>query len=284
METEDRDNSLLELEESPYLRRQQRVEVRRSMLSRRTAALLKKLAVAGTALAALSFAASRTVTFGLHDPRFAVSEDHLEVSGLNYVSRQQVAEKFAGDVGRSIFLVQLARRRAMLEEITWVEAAEVARDWPNRLRVRVRERTPVAFLRTARGLSLVDAEGVILGRPKRATYTFPVLTGFSEGDALEARRERMGLYLALVADLDRDGARHSLDISEVDLSDPEDARVIVAERDGSDAVLLHLGNTNFLARYRTYLAHIRQWRQQFKRIHSVDLRYERQIVVNPDRR
>ena len=43
MVTDDRDNSLLELEESPYLRRQKRVEVRRSMLSRPTAALLKKL-------------------------------------------------------------------------------------------------------------------------------------------------------------------------------------------------------------------------------------------------
>ncbi len=284
MVTDDRDNSLLDLEESPYLRRQKRVEVRRAMLSRPTAAVLKKLVFVGTALAALSFVAYHTVAFGLHDPRFLVSEGQMQVKGVNHVARQQVTEKFAGDVGRSVFLVPLARRRTMLGEISWVEAVAVARDWPNHLRVRVRERTPVAFLRMASGLVLVDAAGVILERPDRATYTFPVLTGFSEHDSLELRRERVGLYLALIEDLDRDGGHHSLDISEVDLSDPEDARVTVADRAGSNAVLLHLGNSNFLARYRTYLAHIRQWRQQFNRIHSVDLRYERQIVVNPDRR
>ena len=284
MVTDDRDNSLLELEESPYLRRQKRVEVRRAMLSRPTAALLKKLVFVGMALAALSFVVYRTVGFGLHDPRFLVSEGQLQVKGLNHVTRQQVTEKFAGDVGRSVFLVPLARRRTMVEEISWVEAVAVARDWPNHLRVRVRERTPVAFLRMASGLVLVDAAGVILERPDRAAYTFPVLTGFSEQDSLELRRERVGLYLALIEDLDSDDGRHSLDISEVDLSDPEDARVTVADLDGSSAVLLHLGNSDFLARYRTYLAHNRQWRQQFNRIHSVDLRYERQVVVNPDRR
>ena len=143
MNTEDRDNSLLELEEPSYLRRQKRIEVRRGILSRRAASLLKKLVFVGAVLAALSFVSYRSLTFSLQDPRFLLSEDRLQVGGLNHVARRQVAEKFAGDVGRSIFLVPLARRRTMLEEISWVETAAVARDWPNRLRVGVRERTPV---------------------------------------------------------------------------------------------------------------------------------------------
>jgi cell division protein FtsQ len=143
---------------------------------------------------------------------------------------------------------------------------------------------PVAFIKTATGLALIDSQGVVLERPARANFTFPIVTGFSERDPLEARRDRMRVYLALIEDLDRDGGHYSLDISEVDLSDPEDARILVAGRDAHDAVLVHLGNSNFLPRYRTYLAHIAQWRQQFKKIQSVDLRYERQIIVNPDRR
>lgn len=285
MEIDDsNDDSLLELEESPYLRRQRQIAVRRTVLNRSNAGRFKKLTLAAAALAALSFLGYRAVTFGLHDPRFAVSEQRLEVSGLNHTTRQQIVERFAGDVGRSIFRVPLEKRRAMLQEISWVEAAAVARDWPDRLRVTVRERVPVAFLRTPGGLFLVDARGIIMERPARAAFTFPVITGFSERDPMEARQERMRLYLALIEDLDHDGARHSLDISEVDLNDPEDARIIVPGRDGSEAVLLHLGDTNFLARYRTYLAHIREWRQQFEKIRSVDLRFERQIVVNPDRR
>ncbi len=273
---------LLELEESPYLRRQKQVEVRRSKPGGRTLARLQWLLVVVAAAGALGYAGYRTVLFGLHDPRFALKESRLEIIGVNYASRQQVLEKFAGDIGRSIFRVPLERRRAMLEEICWVESAAVARVWPDRLRVTLRERTPVAFLRTVAGLALIDAQGVILERPSRASFTFPVLSGFSESDLIEARRQRMRLYLAMMQELDSEGASHSLDISEVDLADPEDARVIVTAPDSGGSVLVHLGNTRFLDRYRTYLAHIRQWQQQFDKIHSVDLRYERQIVVNPD--
>jgi cell division protein FtsQ len=31
-----------------------------------------------------------------------------------------------------------------------------------------------------------------------------------------------------------------------------------------------------------YVSHVREWRQQFDKLESVDLRYDRQIIVNPD--
>jgi hypothetical protein len=31
-----------------------------------------------------------------------------------------------------------------------------------------------------------------------------------------------------------------------------------------------------------YVGHVREWRQQFDKVESVDLRYDRQIIVNPD--
>jgi cell division protein FtsQ len=47
-------------------------------------------------------------------------------------------------------------------------------------------------------------------------------------------------------------------------------------------VLVHLGSGNFLDRYKVFVGHVREWRQQFERLDSVDLRYDNQIVVNPD--
>src|SRR5262249_20659761 len=38
----------------------------------------------------------------------------------------------------------------------------------------------------------------------------------------------------------------------------------------------------YLERYKIYVSHVQQWRQQFQKLESVDLRYERQIIVNPD--
>ncbi len=45
---------------------------------------------------------------------------------------------------------------------------------------------------------------------------------------------------------------------------------------------MHLGSSNYLERYKIYVAHVQEWRQQFDKLESVDLRYDRQIIVNPD--
>ena len=47
--------------------------------------------------------------------------------------------------------------------VAWIRQASVARVWPNRVIVRVQERTPVAFVRlNASRFGLIDNEGVIL--------------------------------------------------------------------------------------------------------------------------
>ena len=47
-------------------------------------------------------------------------------------------------------------------------------------------------------------------------------------------------------------------------------------------MLVHLGSPNFLERFKMYVAHVQEWRTQFQRLESVDLRYEQQVIVNPD--
>jgi cell division protein FtsQ len=111
-------------------------------------------------------------------------------------------------------------------------------------------------------------------------YSFPVLAGTSDNEPLSTRAARMRIYNTLVRDLDSDGSHYSKDLSEVDLSDPDDAKVTVADPAG--AVLLHLGSSNFLERYKIYIAHAEEWRAQSQKLESVDLRFDRQIIVNPD--
>ena len=101
-----------------------------------------------------------------------------------------------------------------------------------------------------------------------------------ESEPVSTRAPACRFTDALVRELDSEGAHYSKDLSEVDLSDLEDVKMVVADPAG--AVLVHLGSSDFLRRYKIYLAHAQEWRQQFQKLDSVDLRYERQIVVNPD--
>jgi cell division protein FtsQ len=151
---------------------------------------------------------------------------------------------------------------------------------PNRIRIEIHERAPVAFARVGSKIMLADAGGVLMELSTRKRYSFPVVIGMNSGEPLSTRAPRMKIYDQLIADLDSTGAHYPQDLSEVDLSDPEDVKVLTNDPEG--AVLVHLGSGSYLDRFKIYITHLREWRQQFQKLESVDLRYDRQIIVNPD--
>jgi cell division protein FtsQ len=108
-------------------------------------------------------------------------------------------------------------------------------------------------------------------------YSFPVASGISPADPLSVRGARMHIYQRFIADLDSSGEHISSQLSEVDLSDPDDVRATVPSN-GSD-LLLHFGQEDFLARWRSYQAHIAEWQQQYPHLASIDLRYDHQVVL-----
>jgi cell division protein FtsQ len=185
-----------------------------------------------------------------------------------------------GDIGRNIFFVPLAQRKAQLEQIPWVESASVMRFVPNRLKVEIHERSPVAFARVGTKIMLTDAAGTLMDLPGRKKYSFPVIVGMNNGEPPSTRAARMKIYNDVVGQLDAGGARYSQELSEIDLSDPDDVKVLANHHAGE--VLVHLGSSNYLERYKIYVTHLQEWQQQFDKLESVDLRYDRQIIVNPD--
>jgi cell division protein FtsQ len=274
---------LEEEQESPFLRGQRRVSVRRGSLPQKTANRLKWVALALVVLAILGAAGLGLYRYGKHSWRFRIdSSDQIEVSGAQHVAHAQIMEVMGGDIGRNIFFVPLAQRKQQLEQLPWVESASVMRFVPNRLRIEIHERTPVAFARIGSHISLIDAGGTLmeLAPGGKQKYSFAVIAGMNAGEPLSMRAARMKNYNELVRELDSGGAHYSQELSEVDLSDPEDVKVLAADSNGE--ALVHLGSGNYLQRYKTYVTHVQQWRQQFEKLESVDLRYDGQIIVNPD--
>src|SRR5207245_11167633 len=99
-----------------------------------------------------------------------------------------ITEVFSPEIGKSILRVPLDARRKEIDSIPWVQGATVERTLPDRIRVELLERTPVAFLRTGNELQLVDASGVILERPLEARFHFPVGSGFDDTTLLAHRK------------------------------------------------------------------------------------------------
>lgn len=270
-------------EESPFLRGQKRIPVRRGPLPKKTANRLKWVLLALVACALVGVAAGAVYRYGERSWRFRVdSSDQIEIVGAQHVTHGQIMEVMGGDIGRNIFFVPLAQRKVQLEQIPWVESASVMRFVPNRLRVEIHERTPVAFARIGSRVSLIDAGGTLmeLAPGGKRKYSFPVITGMNAGEPLSTRAARMKNYNELIRQLDAGGSRNSQALSEVDLTDSEDTKAVVSDPDGE--VLVHLGSGNYLQRYQTYVANVQKWREKYQKLESVDLRYDGQIIVNPD--
>jgi len=216
-----------------------------------------------------------------HDPRFRVdSSASIQTLG-SQLSRSDLLSVFGSDIGRNLFFVPLTKRRTELEQIPWVEKATVMRLLPNQLRVAIVERKPVAFVQVRGRVELADVDGAILTMtPQQMAarrYSFPVVSGINPADPLSVRGARMHVYQRFIGEMDATGEHISAQLSEVDLSDPDDVRATVPAN-GSDLVL-HFGDEDFVPRWRNYQAHIAQWQQQYPHLASIDLRYEHEVVL-----
>ncbi|HUO25958.1 MAG TPA: FtsQ-type POTRA domain-containing protein [Candidatus Aquilonibacter sp.] len=268
-------------EESPFLRGQKRVSARRSTLPKKAVNHLAWAAVAAAIICAGGLTVAAAYHYGEHSWRFRVeSSDDIEITGAQNVTKSQIMEVMGADIGRNIFFIPLEQQQAQLEQIPWVESASVMRFVPNRLEVEIHERTPVAFARVGPRILLIDAGGTLMELPPKRKYSFPVILGMNPGEPLSTRQPRMEEYAKLVSELDSGGAHYSQDLSEVDLSDLDDVKVRVNDPAGD--VLVHLGSSDYLRRYKIYVGHAQEWRQQFQKLQSVDLRYDDQIIVNPE--
>lgn len=268
-------------DDAPFLRSRRRVPVRRSLIPQ---SVVGRIALGGgvaIALGAVAFTLYATRSFLRHDSRFRIaSSASIRFVGNSEVSRPDLLATFGEDIGRNIFFVPLEERRKQMEALPWIAHATVMRLMPDQLRVAVTERTPVAFVHNGSRSGLVDGEGVLLDMPAQAEikrYSFPVIIGINENDPLSTRAARMKIYARFVNDLDASGEHISSKLSEVDLSEPEDVRAVIA--DGARSLLIHFGDENFLERYHGYQAHLAEWRQQYPRLAAVDARYDTQFVL-----
>ena len=156
---------------------------------------------------------------------------------------------------------------------------------PNRLRIELTERTPVAFARNGNELALIDAHGVMLDRPRGEHLHFPIVTGVSDDLPRDQREKRMQTYEEFMKDVDLVRGGSSDHVSEIDLSNPKDLRVVMtglASATDAQAVTIHFGSGEFSGKYKMLVDNFSQWQANAGRVQSIDLQYSRQVVVNPD--
>ena len=250
---------------------------RREVPTWRIAAAVLTLAVA--ALSTL-YVLHRLEQFLIRDSRFALNGPEgsdetstLEIAGAAHASERTIQAVFAEDAGRSVYLLPLADRRATLRSVDWVKDASVVRLWPNRVVVRISERSPVAFITLASSrFGLIDEDGVILP-PAPDRFKLPVLAGVRPADPIAQRRERVHRMLRLTRELGDATAK----ISQIDVSDSENLK-ITQSSDGRMITLL-LGDHDFGARYQNFVRNDPEIKRRLPDATTLDMRLEDRITV-----
>jgi cell division protein FtsQ len=272
-------------EESPYLRRQKAVVVRRHRFSWRWRWVLFFTAV----VAPLGIASYYLTAFALSSPRFELhSADDVQVTGNQFVSPEEVANalglplRAGSGPGIKVFRLSLDAARKQVEAIAWVRSAALTRILPNRLVVHVTERTPLAFTNSGGHVSLVDSDGVLLDKPECASFDLPVITGLDSIPSLNEIRTRLALYKDFMGELAEEISHSGWMVSEADLADGDDLKALLVQ--GHDTLQVHFGHENFVERFHTFLALLPELRKSSTPLDSVDLRYRNQVVVNPQGR
>jgi cell division protein FtsQ len=286
-------------EEPKYLRRQKPLEIKRRKFGRKAWKTYLHVTMWAAVGVAGAWAAYDLSHFLLTSPETAlVHPEQIALAGNHYVAPASVLRIFSSDRGRSVLRIPLDERRRQIEALPWVERATVRRVLPNRITVEIAERTPVAFLRGAGDMALIDAHGVILDRPTSGNFHFPVITGITEGMPLDSREVRMQLFSGFTQQVESVRPDAVDRISEVDLSDDHDVRAtltgfepVVATSATPDSqpplrvdapVIVHFGDSDFAGKYQTLVQDFNDWRAETGAIESVDLRFSREAVVNQD--
>jgi cell division protein FtsQ len=206
----------------------------------------------------------------------------IDVSGTSRTSPEEIQGLTRRALSRTgVWRADLTAISNELSRLPGVRRAVVTRVLPDRIRVRITERVPLAVVRTSAGhFFWVDDDGVMLGemKPDDRMPAFFIRGWNEEGgeDAHKENAERVQKYQALLKDWDAAGL--SQRISEVTLSDLRDVRAQLAGADSQ--IEVRLGGEDLSTRLQIALQALDTYKQtpRGSSITYVDLQTGRVVI------
>jgi cell division septal protein FtsQ len=209
------------------------------------------------------------------------------VDGCQHVNPRKVEGIVRREFPGNLLRMNLAALRGRLEQESWVKFVEIRRVLPSELVISVQERVPSVILELQGELMVADDEAVLLDKYSgKYKIDVPVFRGLAGDGAAayqgyqEENTARVRAGLAMLAELEAGSPAFPREISEVDVSDLENIKVLLVD----DTAEIILGDKDFLRRFRRLLSNMDRYRAakaEYGEMISVDLRVDGQIVYRP---
>jgi cell division protein FtsQ len=240
--------------------------------------LLAVLAVLAMIVGAVAWIAQR--------PYFSITTikiEPAETDEFNYLSPASVNAALAGRISGNFFTLSLDTARSVLETVPWVRHAQVRREWPNTLHVRIEEHQPLAYWNESEMINTWGEAFVANQAEVPDDVPLPHLAGPDDSERLVVQR---------YAELARSFAPLGLRVQDVTLSPryawdvklSQGTRLHLGRDPGADVADPHgrSGAIPFAARIERF---VQVWptltqRLQGRALESADLRYPNGFAIS----
>ena len=250
-------------------RRRPRAKLTRRMLRLAAYGIASAAAISGSTYAVESGWADKQVTLVANRLIQITAQSGFRVRNVLVEGR---VETKSGDIlaalkaerGAPLLDIDVAAAKARLEGLPWIKSAEVERQLPDTLRVKVEERKPFALWQLGQRLSVIDREGVVIVKDNVGRFADrPLVVG-------EGAERRAAEILDLVA-------------SEPAISKAVDAAVLVSGRRWNlrlkGGIEVRLPEEGTDAAWHRLARMERETRLLNKAITAIDLRQPDRVIV-----
>jgi len=238
-----------------------------------------KLALIGVGVAALWWAGAQARSYARTSDAFAVQE--IAVEGNQQLEDIEVRRAARLRIGSNAFELSTEDTRNHLLQHPWIEEAAVVRKLPNRVRIEIVERQPVALV-VLDQLYLVSRDGAVFKRVGvDDPVDLPVITGIASEqfyDDFEYRTAILLRSMALLQDYEGAGLAKREPVSEIHFDGAHGVELFV----GDDGLNVRLGNGQYrhkLRRFRRVLERLAKEKTRPSYVYLDNVRSPERVTV-----
>jgi hypothetical protein len=247
----------------------------------RVVRLLKPLAVAAAVVAMPAALVAWVLTAPLFQLK-TVEVRQVKGAPSGRVPAAWVRQALAPLRGKNLVQASLAEATARVQANPWIASVEMAKELPDRLRVRVAERRPVALMLAGAGLVYADSDGRAIApvaTPEElaaARHAGLLVVSFPR-QPREPHPAGIGSALHVAAELGRVEPNWAAKLAQIEVLDEEDFRL---RTDAVPFPILVRGG-EVAPKIEKLIHLLPELTTRYPRIEAVDLRFSRRIVVQP---
>lgn len=239
-----------------------------------------RIIVLGIILIALLFFFLKEAKFVLaYNPQFKIK--YVQIENTKFISQQSVLKLLKPDDINNLFAISAKGISRKLRKDPDIKSVVVEKQFPDTLKIVIKERTPYARIIIDDEAYFVDANGIMLLRKPSYYNSTPLVQGVEEKSIIPGESysdSNLEIALDILKAENKKGLNRFLEVTRIDMRDPDIINIDTRER-----ISIIMERKNINEQLDKLISILNKVQYQGKIIRKVDLRFKDVYVQNAQR-